>query len=240
MRLSYGQTADRITRQIQFSDTFHMINTNIVKNCPLVDPEEHLSGVDGGGFRIIFCQCFFTAYQPPICSVSRFLHIFARGRNFDTFVESHRDIRAEIGLDAHTFFRSHKQKPSVNMRIERNTLFPDFSEFGQRKDLKASAVRQDRSVPTHKSVESAHISNQIITRAYMKMVGVGKRNLTAQIPQIFCRNRSLDGCLCSHVHKNRSLNCSMRSLQNASSGFPLFFDQLKTSHITPDSAPLRF
>ena len=60
-----------------------------------------------------------------------------------------------------------------------NTLLLNISKFCQRKYLKAAAVGQDRTIPVHKPVQTAHITHYLIAGTQMQMIHIGKLHLTA-------------------------------------------------------------
>ena len=71
--------------------------------------------------------------------------------------------------------------PPVNVGIEIDPFFFDPAQGSKRKDLKTAAVGKDRTIPGHKAVQSAHITDQTIARANMQMVGIGELDLAADL-----------------------------------------------------------
>ena len=67
------------------------------------------------------------------------------------------------------------------MRLEVHALFLDLPKTCKGKDLKSAGIRQDRTVPVHKFVQSAEFSHHLVPRTYMKMIRVGKLNLCADL-----------------------------------------------------------
>ena len=57
-----------------------------------------------------------------------------------TLIERHGNGRRQIGLDLHTFLRSHKDLVSVNMGTEGYALFLDLAKTGKGKYLKAAGI----------------------------------------------------------------------------------------------------
>ena len=116
------------------------------------------------------------------------------------------------------------------MRVKADPFLFDLAKTRQRENLKSAAVGKNRSVPVHETVQSAEIPNQFVARPYMKMIGIGQDDLTAQICEVSGRKRPFDGCLRRDVHEYRRLYLSMRRLQGASAGLPFCFQQLKSRH----------
>ena len=80
-------------------------------------------------------------------------------------VKLHNYIRAEVFLDRHNLFRRKQMRGAVYMRIEIYPFVADFIQLCQRKYLKAAAVRQNRSVPIHKFVQTARLFYKLVIRA---------------------------------------------------------------------------
>ena len=51
------------------------------------------------------------------------------------------------------------------MGIEVYTLFLNLSESGQRKHLKSAAVCENRTMPVHELMQSAHLVHNLVSRA---------------------------------------------------------------------------
>ena len=172
MSLADGQTSDRITRKFKLGDFLHVLYTNIREGGALVYSEQHLSGIYCILAAVIFRERGFASDEPTIGTVAGFLNIFARRWDLYAFIECHCNIRSEVCLNAHALLRSHEYMPAVNVRIELNALFAYFAQTCERKNLKSAAVGQDRAIPGHEFVQSAHISHQLVTWAEMKMICV--------------------------------------------------------------------
>ena len=95
------------------------------------------------------------------------------------------------------------------MGLEINPFFFDLTQSCQGKYLKSAGIGKDRSVPDHKLVKPSKFLDQLISCSYMKMIGIGKLYLCADILQIHGGYRTLDSTNCSHVHKHRCLDGSM-------------------------------
>src|SRR5277367_4021997 len=59
------------------------------------------------------------------------------------FVQDHRNVGAQVGLDPHDLRRAQEQLLAVEMGLERDTVFLDFPQLRQAEDLKPAAVGQD-------------------------------------------------------------------------------------------------
>ena len=117
---------------------------------------------------------------------------------------------------------------TIEVRGKRHALFLDLSQSRKRKHLESAAVGQDRAVPAHEFMETAHLPHHIIAGAQMQMVGVGKLDLTAEILQIKGAHAAFDGRLRADVHKDRRLHFpAVRAPEFAAPRTPLVFDNLK-------------
>ena len=73
------------------------------------------------------------------------------------------------------------------MRGERHAFFLDLAQPRQRKDLKAAGVGQNGTVPRHEFVKPAHFFHDLVARAKMQVIGVGKLDLRTDVFQVFRR-----------------------------------------------------
>ena len=64
------------------------------------------------------------------------------------------------------------------MGLEINAFFLDFPQLCEREHLKSAAICENRLVPVHKLVQTAHLPDDGITRAKMQVVGVAEFDLT--------------------------------------------------------------
>ena len=113
----------------------------------------------------------------------------------------------------------------VQMRVECHAFLGDIAKFRQAEHLKATAVRQNRTIPTGELVQAAHIGNQLVARSQMQMVGVAEHNLGADILEIERRQSAFDGCGRCDVHERRSLHRTMHGFEFTAACAALLFDQ---------------
>ena len=97
------------------------------------------------------------------------------------------------------------------MGRERHALFFDLAQPRERKNLKAAGVRENRPLPRHEFVKSAHFLHNLVARAKMQMVRVRKLHLRSDVLQILRGQRALDGRLRADIHKYRRLHCAVRA-----------------------------
>ena len=231
--LSDSQTADGVARQIQLGNRLHVFDAEVVICAALIDAEQHLMRIDRIRQAVQAIQLRLTAVQPAGRALAGCLDVLVRRGILTALVKCHRNIRAEIALDAHALFRSHEDFASVDMGGEVHALLLDSAQRGQREHLKSAAVGQDRSIPIHELVQAAHLTDNLVARADMQMVGVGQLNLTAQLLQILCGNRALDGALRSDILEHRRLYGTMCTGKHAAAraafGFYHFKHRINSS-----------
>jgi hypothetical protein len=58
-------------------------------------------------------------------------------------------------------------------------------------------------------MQAAALTNQFIRRPQMQMVRIAQLHLAANIFQILGTERTLNGTLSAHIHKDRGLYCTM-------------------------------
>ena len=62
------------------------------------------------------------------------------------------------------------------MILKMNPLPRDLTQLGKGKNLKSPAVREDGTIPPHKRVEPPEITDYLLSRTHMKMVGIAQDN----------------------------------------------------------------
>ena len=107
----------------------------------LIDAEQHLPGIHRIRQTVEPVMLRLAALQPPQCPLAGGFRVFVGSGILNAFVESHGNVAAQIGLDAHALLRPHKDAVSIQMRGEGHALLLDFSQAGKGKHLKAAAVR---------------------------------------------------------------------------------------------------
>src|SRR5204862_7483414 len=102
----------------------------------------------------------------PLGGARRVVAVRVKG---GALVEGERDVRAERRLDPHGFLRPEKAARAVEQRLERDALLGDLDlrptrrgaaatfdlvghpAVGEREDLEATRVRDDRALPPHEA-----------------------------------------------------------------------------------------
>ena len=171
--------------------------------------------------------------QPTQGALTGALGIVILRRILHTLVESHRNIAAQIGLDAHGLFRTHKNLMSVDVRGKCDPFLSNVAQSSQGKHLESSAVREHRAIPSHEAVQPTHSLYHVIPRTQVQVIRIGQLHLTADLPEVMGRYSSFDGPLGAHIHEHWSLNHAMGAGERSPSGFLLRFYHLKHPLLSP-------
>ncbi len=138
MRLSHGEPAHRVAVQTERGDLACMADPQPVDDAALIDAEKQLIRVDRIRKRVETPHLRLTADEPPGRPLDGTVDVGGVRQRVRAFVKSHRDVRAEVGLDLHALLRTHENQPAVHMGMKRHALFSDLTELRKRKDLKAA------------------------------------------------------------------------------------------------------
>ena len=106
---------------------------------------------------------------------------------------------------------------TIQMRAKLHAALRHLAQLIQTKDLKATRIGKDTALPRHETMKSAHVADRLMTWSQIKMVGVAKKNLNAQLFQNVLRN-ALDGAKRAHRHKDGCFDLAVRSSQLTQSG----------------------
>src|SRR5690606_29795412 len=101
---------------------------------------------------------------------------------------------------------------SVNMRLERNAFFPDFAYLGERVNLVAAAVGEQRFIPSVKFMQSPGFLDNVESGTQVEVIGVAQNDLCLDIVSKFGLVDRLHRAGSSHRHKNRGLDIAMVGL----------------------------
>ncbi len=69
------------------------------------------------------------------------------------------------------------------MILKVHSLGRELAQFCQRKNLVTAAVGQDRSIPIHKTVQPAKVSDHIESWPHVQVVGVSQNDLRIELVQ---------------------------------------------------------
>ncbi len=99
-----------------------------------------------------------------------------RGREGRALVERHGDRRVEQMLDLDRARRRQAMRRAVQMRSERHPVGVELPKFGQRHDLEAAGIRQDRAGPVHEAMQSTEPRDAFGARPQHQVIGVAQHD----------------------------------------------------------------
>ena len=103
----------------------------------------------------------------------------------DAFVELHRDVRAEkVGLDLDGAFGRQEVRRAVDVRAELDALLLHLAQVGEREDLIAAAVGEDRMRPAHEAVQAAEAMHPLGRGPQHQVVGVAEDDVGSCRPHL--------------------------------------------------------
>src|ERR1700751_1921315 len=76
---------------------------------------------------------------------------------------------------------------AVQVRAKAHAFVGNFAEIGEAEDLIASGIGENRAAPGHERVQTAQLSNQLVTRTQIEVVGVRQNYACAQFFERFLR-----------------------------------------------------
>ena len=103
------------------------------------------------------------------------------------------------------------------MRTEAYAVIGDFAKFGQTKNLVTAGIGEHRTVPGHEFMQSAQSADQFMAGTKIEVVGIAENNLRTEFFQSFVAQR-LHSSLCAHRHEERSIDRTVRSIQDSVPG----------------------
>src|SRR5712675_2310900 len=121
------------------------------------------------------------------------------------FVERHRDIRSEPGLNVDGLLRRQKMRGAVEMRSKLHAVLGDRAPGGEAEHLIAATVGEDGPRPSDERVKAAAPSDQVVAWPQVEVIRVAQENVGAELFEILVED-ALDGALRAHRHEGRRLN----------------------------------
>ena len=208
-RFADAHAADGVTVKFHFDQRLRALLAQRGVAAALHDAENFLAV----GARL------FAAFARPADGAFDGEALFLGGRVVRrTFVENHRDVRAEHALDFHGFLRADKQKRTVKVRTEFDAVFFHFANFCEAENLKAAAVGENRLFPIHEFVQAAGGADDFESGTQIQMVSVAENDLRAHLVQ-FARVERLDAGLRADGHEHRRFDDAARRGQSAETRF---------------------
>src|SRR5215217_5888383 len=163
--------------------------------------------------------------RPPRRPPERVLVILTIRVCWRALVEDHRYVRSQILLYPRRQLRSKDVRRAVVDGGELDPLLRDASRLGQREDLVAARVGEDRTFPTHEGVKPACLFDEARARPPIEMIRVPEHDPGPGLPQV-PRREPFDRTLRPHGHECWCLHRPARRTQDASARLAVAGDDL--------------
>ena len=154
-------------------------------------------------------MCLPTPFRPARGHLSTFRCVIVLAWIGNAFIEHHRDVAAQRGLNFHCDFRRNECSSAVDVILERDAVLGDFAQLRERKNLEPAAIGENRAIPTHEVVQAAKMFDDVESRPNEQVVGVSQNNLRIQFAE-FARTNRFYRTLCADRHERWCFEDSMR------------------------------
>src|SRR5438105_14440257 len=94
------------------------------------------------------------------------------------------------------------------MILKIDAFLGDPAQLGERENLEPAAIGQDRSVPAHKSMQSAEMPNHLKTWPNEQMIGISENNLRSDLAKL-ARAHCFHASLSADRHEGRGFDHAM-------------------------------
>ena len=190
--LAHRDAAYRVAVEADLDELLGAVAADVVVDSALNDAEDHLAV----GVRRVL-----RGLRPAQGLLDRLLGPLALAGVGQAFVEDHRDVRADDALHLHRLLRPEEELVAVDMGVEAAPFLGDFAHPGERKDLEAARIGEDRPVPAHEAVKPAGGREDLRAGAQHEVVGVAQDDLRPQLLEV-ARLQRLDRPKRANIHKN--------------------------------------
>ncbi|MNT34611.1 hypothetical protein D3C72_1706050 [compost metagenome] len=100
------------------------------------------------------------------------------------------------------------------MAAEGYALLGQLAELGQRHDLEAAAIGEDRPLPIHEVMQPAQACHPLGARPQHQVIGIAEQDICASLPHLV-RIHGLDCARRAHRHEGRRLDIAARRVDAA-------------------------
>ncbi len=156
------------------------------------------------------------SFGPAHGQPHRFSRFFVRCRILRAFVECHGDGGVQQVLNFGRAFRRQFHTLTVDVTGKGHAFLIQLPQTGQRHDLKAARIGEDRARPVHEFVQAAKRGDPLGARAQHQVIGVAQNDRRAGRFDR-CRQHRLDRARGADRHENRRLEGAVGGLQPATS-----------------------
>jgi len=215
LALAEAETADRVSLEPHPGEEDRAGAPEVGVPAALADPEDRLAGSHRDPP---------AARRPLERALDRLRRRLARRGRRRAHVERHRDVHAEVPLDLHRPLGGEEPLGAVQRRAEPDALVGERAMRGERVDLEAAAVGEDRPVPSDEAVEPAQLTDHRVAGAEPEVEGVAEEDRRAGGAERVHRHRA-HGAVGPDRHEGRGLDLPVRRLELARAGAPVAGDE---------------
>ena len=132
-------------------------------------------------------------------------------------IEGHADVAAEQMLNFDGALGRQLIGRAIEMRLERDAVFGQLAQFGQRHHLKPAGIGEDRAVPVHEAVQATQPRDALRRWAQHQVIGITQDNIGAGGFNRF-RRHGFDGRRRAYRHEGRGADYPVRRMELAGAG----------------------
>jgi hypothetical protein len=144
----------------------------------------------------------------------------ARGAGGRQVVEAHHDVAADRFLDLDGVLGGEVEVGAVEVVAKAHPVLVDGAQLGEREDLEAAAVGEDRAAPAGHLVHAAEGAQAVDAGAHGEVVGIAEDDAGAHVFE-FVGGEGLDGGRRADGHEDGGGDLAVRGLVAAGAGFGL-------------------
>ena len=133
----------------------------------------------GWGFALL--ESGLASLEPTVRTCHGLTGIGIGASCWGTLVKSHYNVCANGALYVHHVFWREKMTRAIDMRLKGYPFFAQLAIAMERIDLIAPTIGEDRSVPTHETVQSACLLHDVHARAQVQVIGIGQDDIRCQV-----------------------------------------------------------
>ncbi len=76
---------------------------------------------------------------------------------------------------------------AIEVRTKSHPFIRDFAKFAEAEYLESARIGENRARPGHEFVQAAHLTDEFVAGTKIKVIGIRKKNLDAEICKVLLR-----------------------------------------------------
>ncbi len=163
-------------------------------------------------------ETFNAAFEPAVREAHRFFGILEIAWVGRTLIEGHNNVCPDDALDVHHVFWRKRVFRTINMALKGDTFLFDLPPMGERINLIAAAVGQDRALPSIETVDTARCTKHIQTRAEIEVISIAEADFGVNIVAELVLMYGFDGSRGAYGHENGGIDRAVVGFDLAGAG----------------------